>query len=41
MNPSQLISHLNAIKVGELDTIHGKLAEARAACLELDQSGLV
>jgi hypothetical protein len=41
MNPSQLISHLNAIRVGDLDTIHAKLAEARSACLELEQEALV
>jgi len=37
MNVSQLITHLNAIEVGEIDAIRAKLEEARAACLELQQ----
>jgi hypothetical protein len=40
MDPSQLISHLNAIDIGDLDRIRGKLAEASAACVAIDQPDL-
>jgi len=40
MDAKQLIAFLNAIKVGELDTIEGKLGEARSACEELGQPDL-
>jgi dipeptidase len=40
MDPSQLIAHLNALSVGEMDVIQGKLAQARLACRELDQGEL-
>lgn len=41
MTPSQLIAYLNAIAVGELDSIRVKIAEARRACVELEQDELV
>ena len=40
MTPTQLIAFLNALNVGELDLLSGKLGEARAACLELGEQGL-
>jgi hypothetical protein len=40
MDASQLIAHLNALHLGELDGIRQKLEQARLACVELDQSGL-
>lgn len=40
MNCSQLIAYLNALGVGELDGIKGKLLEAREACLGLERPDL-
>ena len=40
MNTSQLIAYLNAISTGDLDSIEGRLGEARHACLQLEQSDL-
>ena len=40
MDPGRLIAILNAINVGELDLLRGKLEEARAGCLELGQGEL-
>lgn len=40
MDAKQLIAFLNAIKVGELDAIEGKLGEARSACEALGQPEL-
>ena len=37
---SQLIAFLNAINVGELDGIRAKLAQAREACIALEQGDL-
>jgi hypothetical protein len=39
-NPSKIIAELNALNVGEMSSIRGKLDEARRACLELDQAEL-
>ena len=36
-NPARIIAALNAIHVGEMDTIRTKLDEARRACLNLQQ----
>jgi hypothetical protein len=36
----RLIAYLNAIDVGELDAIRGKLTQAREVCLALDQTEL-
>lgn len=35
MTASQLIAFLHALKLGDLDALLAKLAEARAACLAL------
>lgn len=40
MDPGRIIALLNAINVGELDLVRGKLEEARAACAELGQQEL-
>ena len=40
MDPSQLISHLNAIDIGDLERIRGKLTQAGEACLAIDQPDL-
>jgi hypothetical protein len=40
MNPSQLITHLNSLEIGELDGIRTKLVEARRACADLAQGEL-
>ena len=40
MNTSQLIAYLNAINTGDIDSIEGKLDQARQACLQLEQSDL-
>ena len=40
LDASQLIALLNAINVGELDGIRGKLALARDSCVALDQADL-
>jgi len=40
MNASQIVSHLNAIRVGDLAAIRTKLAEARAALAGLEQPEL-
>lgn len=37
MTPGQIIAALNALGVGELAAISAKLAEARRACLALEQ----
>ena len=41
MNPSQLVIHLNALNVGEIASIRGKLEQALQACVDLDQADLV
>lgn len=41
MDATQLIAFLNAIAVGDIDTIRGKLARAREACVEFQQADLV
>ena len=40
MDASMLISHLNAIDIGDLDIIRGKLEQASRGCVELDQPEL-
>jgi hypothetical protein len=40
MDSSQLIAHLNAIRVGDLDSIRGKLEQARVACRAIEQPDL-
>ena len=40
MNAGQLVVHLNALNVGEMDAVMIKLAEARQACLEIEQADL-
>ena len=40
MDAPRLIAFLNAIEVGELDGIRGKLSVAREACLALEQTEL-
>lgn len=40
MDTSKLIAFLNAINVGELDSIRGKLAKAEQVCREMDQDSL-
>ena len=40
MAPAQLIAFLNALGVGDLVSIGAKLEEARASCLNLQQSEL-
>ena len=40
MDPGKLISHLNAISVGDLDGIRAKLKQAREACDEIEQPDL-
>jgi hypothetical protein len=40
LDASQLIAFLNAINVGELDGIRAKLAQAREACIDLEQGDL-
>jgi hypothetical protein len=40
MNTSQLIAFLNAIEIGQMDSIRAKLDEARTACIALDQAEL-
>jgi hypothetical protein len=40
MQPTQIIALLNAIEVGEMRLIHGRLEEARRACLALAQADL-
>ncbi len=37
MNTSQLIAFLNAIEVGQTDSIRAKLDEARKACVAMEQ----
>ena len=37
METQQLIAFLNAIQVGPLDDIRGKLGEARGRCIDLGQ----
>jgi hypothetical protein len=37
MDYSKLIASLNALNVGELSGLRAKLAEAKQACLDLDQ----
>ena len=40
MTTTQLVAYINAIRVGEMDGIRGKLDEARKACRDLDQEDL-
>ncbi len=40
MTTTQLVAYINAIRVGEMDAIRGKLGEARQACLDLSQADL-
>ncbi len=40
MTPHQVMTLLNSLNVGQLDSIAGKLAEARSACVEMGQSEL-
>jgi hypothetical protein len=40
LDASRLIAFLNAINVGELDGIRAKLAQAREACVALEQAEL-
>jgi hypothetical protein len=40
MTPAQIIGSLNALHLGELDSIRSTLQEARRACLELRQERL-
>lgn len=40
MNPSQIISLLNSLGVGDVDKIVVKLEEAERACRELEQEEL-
>ena len=40
MTAAQLVAHINAIRVGEMDVIRGKLGEARRACLNLSRDDL-
>lgn len=40
MTPAQLIAMLNALNVGELESLSGKLDEARNACVELGHAEL-
>ncbi len=40
MTTHQLVAYINAIRVGDLDGIRGKLGEARRACLDLFQEEL-
>ena len=40
LDASKLIAFLNAIDVGELDGIRVKLAQAREACIDLEQDDL-
>jgi len=40
MDTSQLIAFLNALNVGELDSIRGKLTQAEEACREMGQESL-
>jgi hypothetical protein len=40
MDYSKLIAALNALDVGEISGLRAKLAEARQACVDLDQDGL-
>ena len=40
MDTSQLIAFLNALNVGELDSLRGKLTQAETACREMGQESL-
>jgi len=40
MDPGDLISHLNAINIGDLDLIREKLLQASQACSEIEQPDL-
>jgi hypothetical protein len=40
MNASQILSHLKALRVGDLDALRGKIQTAREACDELQQADL-
>ena len=40
MDHQQLITYLNAIHVGDVEAIRGKLDEAQRACIELQQQEL-
>jgi hypothetical protein len=37
---AEILSHLNALGVGELDAVRGKLGQARDACRQIDQPEL-
>ena len=40
MNTAQLIAFLNAIEVGQMESIRAKLEEAKQACVAIEQQGL-
>jgi len=40
MSGARLIAYLNAIRIGDLDSIRTKLDEARRACMDLEQADL-
>ena len=40
MDADKLISHLNAINVGDVDVIRGKLRQASVACVAIEQPDL-
>lgn len=40
MTPNQLIAFLNAMTCGDLESMAGKLEEARRACLDLEDEDL-
>ena len=40
MNTTQLIAFLNAIELGQMESIRGKLEQAKEACVAMDQEGL-
>ena len=40
MTPHEVMTLLNSLSVGQIDSIDGKLVQARSACLELGESEL-
>ncbi len=40
MNASQILAHLKALRVGDLEALRGKLQAAREACDEIEQGDL-
>ena len=40
MTPNKLLALLNSLSVGELDSIAGKIEQAKAGCLEIGESDL-